>query len=69
MVKLHEPHLMTDSNGKRHVFFITTESGENYGNYIARGSEQPTGNRYFISPPQNTIEEAVAYARKQIVNG
>lgn len=63
MLELDTPLMMVDSHGHRHIFFIEDEGGK----YVARGPDIPTGNRSFISPRQETIEEAVAYARRAIL--
>lgn len=62
MIELNVPLMLSDSTGKRHAFFIVAESGR----YVARGPDLPAGNRSFISPSYNTIEEAVDYAKYRI---
>lgn len=60
---LDTPLMMVDNTGRRHAFFITMDGGK----YVARGPDQPSGNRSFISPRMETNEEAVAYASRAIL--
>lgn len=63
MVNLDTPLMMVDHAARRHSFFITLDNGK----YVSRGPDIPAGNRSFISPRMETIEEAVAYARRAIL--
>ena len=58
------PLMMVDKIGRRHAFFITMDGGK----YVAFGSDQPVGNRSFISPRQNTRDEAMEFARQRIMS-